>query len=107
MPHGLGLLGRVRPRLLRLAFRRPRREPLPPILLALELRRMGEEVRRVEAGDEPSKAERLAARRLAYDQVLRDYCRSVGIPAPPGIGSLTAEQRFAVERDLISAGHDW
>lgn len=87
--------------------RRPVPEPLPPVLLGLELRRMGEAMRQVEAGDQPSKAERLAVCRLAYDQVLRDYCRSVGIPTPPGNGSLTPEQRFTMESDLIAEGYDW
>jgi hypothetical protein len=91
----------------RAARRRPAHEPLPPVLLGLELRRMGEHMRQVEAGDQPSKAERLAVCRLAYDQVLREYCRSVGIPAPPGSGSLTPEERFAMESDLISEGYDW
>ncbi len=87
--------------------RRPVPEPLPPVLLGLELRRMGEAMRQVEAGDQPSKAERLAVCRLAYDQVLRDYCRSVEIPVPPGNGGLTPEQRFTMESELISEGYDW
>ena len=86
---------------------RPAPEPLPPVLLGLELRRMGEEVRRVEAGDQPSKAERMAVCRLSYDLVLRDFCRSVDIPVPPGRGALSQEQRFEMESALISAGHDW
>jgi hypothetical protein len=91
----------------RAARRRPVHEPLPPVLLGLELRRMGEHMRKVEAGDQPSKAERLAVCRLAYDQVLREYCRSVGIPGPPGNGSLAPEDRFAMESALISEGYDW
>lgn len=87
--------------------RRPSPEPLPPVLLGLELSRMGRAMRQVEAGDQPSKAERLAVCRLAYDQVLRDYCRSVGIPTPPGNGGLTAEQRFTMESALIAEGCDW
>lgn len=93
------------------AAKLPRRrrvpEPLPPVLLGLELRRMGEAVRRVESGDQPSKAERLAVCRLAYDQVLRDYCRSVDIPVPPGNRGLSPKQRMDLETALISAGYDW
>lgn len=91
----------------RVRRRRPAPEPLPPVLLGLELRRMIEAYRRVDEGDQPSKAERLAVCRLAYDQVLRDYCRSVDIEVPPGHGALSPEQRFALETALISAGYDW
>lgn len=91
----------------RLGRVRPASEPLPPVLLGLELRRMSEQVRRVEAGNQPSPAERLAVCNLAYDLVLRDYCRSVGIPVPAGRGPLSRDQRFAMESALISAGHDW
>ena len=86
---------------------RRRQEPLPPVLLALELARMAEHVRQVEEGDQPWKAERLAASTLAYDLVLRDYCRSVDLPVPEGRGSLSRSQRFEMESALITTGHDW
>ncbi|MFC7485392.1 hypothetical protein ACOCJ7_02610 [Knoellia sp. CPCC 206453] len=82
-------------------------EPLPPVLLGLELARMAEHVRLVEEGDQPWKAERLAAITLAYDLVLRDYCRSVDLPVPEGRGSLSRSQRFELESALITHGHDW
>lgn len=80
---------------------------LPPVLLGLELARLAEHVRRVEQDDQPCKAERLAAGTLAYDLVLRDYCRSVDLPVPAGHGMLSRSQRFEMEAALISHGHDW
>ena len=88
-------------------LRRPVPEPIPPILLAMELSRLAAHIRRVESGDQPRKAERLMAARLAYDHALRDYCRAVDIPVPLAIRGLSREQRFHMESALIGAGHDW
>jgi hypothetical protein len=88
-------------------LRRPVPEPIPPILLAMEQSRLAAHIRRVEAGDQPRKAERLMAARLAYDHALRDYCRAVDIPVPQAIRGLSREQRFHMESALIGAGHDW
>jgi hypothetical protein len=87
--------------------RRPPPEPIPPILLALELSRIAAHVRYVDGTDAPNKAERLMAARLAYDHALRDYCRAVDIPVPPAIRGLSKEQRFHMESALIGAGHEW
>ena len=87
--------------------RRPAPEPIPPILLALELSRLAAHVRYVEESDLPRKAERLMAARLAYDHALRDYCRAVDIPVPTAIRGLSREQRFDMESALIGAGHEW
>jgi hypothetical protein len=87
--------------------RRPVPEPIPPILLAMELSRLAGHIRWVEEGDQPRKAERLMAARLAYDHALRDYCRAVDIPVPLAIRGLSREQRFHMESALIGAGHDW
>jgi hypothetical protein len=101
----------VRPLVRRLQARRDRRrplpEPIPPILLAMELSRLAAHIRRVESGDQPRKAERLMSARLAYDHALRDYCRAVNIPVPTAIRGLSREQRFEMESALIGAGHDW
>lgn len=86
---------------------RPEKEAVPPVLLALELARLAEHVREVEAGNQPRKAERLAASTLAYDLALRDYCRSVDLPVPEGRGSLSRSARFEMEAALIGRGHDW
>ena|SRR6476661_4353769 len=87
--------------------RRPVPEPIPPVLLALELSRLARHVRTVEESDLPRKAERLMAARLAYDHALRDYCRAVDIPVPMAIRGLSREQRFDMESALIGAGHEW
>lgn len=89
------------------AARRPRPEPIPPVLLALELSRLAGHVRVVDESNHPNKAERLMAARLAYDHALRDYCRAVDIPVPPAIRGLSQEQRFHMETALIGAGHEW
>jgi hypothetical protein len=81
--------------------------PLPPVLLALELRRLAVEIRRVEADNQPAKAARLAASTSAYDYVLLAYCRSVDVPVPSQSSPLTDRQRFSAEEALIGAGHDW
>lgn len=86
---------------------RPKPEPVPPVLLALELARLAEHVRVVEEDNQPWKAERLAASTLAYDLALRDYCRSVELPVPDGHGMLSRTQRFEMESALITQGHDW
>ncbi len=92
----------------RSAWRRRRTsEPLPPVLLGLELRRLGGEIVRVENGNQPAKASRLAACTGAYDYVLLEYCRSLDIPVPSERGPLTPRQRFDAETALIGAGHEW
>jgi hypothetical protein len=87
--------------------RRPLREPIPPVLLALELSRLADHIRAVDQSNHPNKAERLMAARLAYDHALRDYCRAVDIPVPLAIRGLSREQRFDMESALIGAGHEW
>jgi hypothetical protein len=89
------------------ASRRPAVEPIPPVLLALELSRLAAHIRHVEESNLPRKPERLMAARLAYDHALRDYCRAVDIPVPTAIRGLSREQRFHMESALIGAGHDW
>jgi hypothetical protein len=89
------------------AARRPGPEPIPPVLLALELSRLAAHVRLVDESNHPNKAERLMAARLAYDHALRDYCRAVDIPVPSATRGLSREQRFDVESALIGAGHEW
>lgn len=87
--------------------RRPKSAPLPPILLGLELRRIAGDLRRIEAGNQPNRPERMAACILAYDYVLREYCRALGLPEPGGIAGLSKVQRFEMETALIGAGHGW
>ena len=89
------------------AARRPPKEPIPPVLLALELSRLAQHIRLVDQSNHPNKAERLMAARLAYDHALRDYCRAVDIDVPQAIRGLSREQRFHMESALIGAGHEW
>lgn len=89
------------------AARRPAPVALPPVLFELELRRLGAEVTRALDADQPAKAARVAAARAAYDTVLIDYGRSVGIEVPGTTGRvpLGAQDRFAVEEALVGAGY--
>jgi hypothetical protein len=87
--------------------RRPRPTDLPAVLLTLELHRLEEEIRRVEAGDAPHRAARLRAVVAAYDQLLLQLCRTVEIETPEGRPPLHSGQRLALEAELVAAGHDW
>ena len=102
----VALLGALLPLVVAHRNRRPP-EPLAPVLLGLELARLSAHLRQVEEGNQPSKAERLAASTLAYDLALRDYCRSVDVPVPDGHGTLSRSQRFELESALLASGHDW
>lgn len=83
-----------------------RRSHSPPSCSGSSLARLAEHLRQVEEGNQPNKAERLAASTLAYDLALRDYCRSVDLPVPDGLG-LSRSQRFELESALLVHGHDW
>lgn len=103
---------RVRPHLpRRLRRRRSEPEPLPPVLLGLELRRLGAEVQRIDSSDLPAKAMRLRAATAAYDYVLLEACRSLEVPMPGTAGPigtpLTQDQRLAAETSLVGAGFTW
>ncbi|MFW5473030.1 hypothetical protein ACOCJ5_06965 [Knoellia sp. CPCC 206450] len=102
----MALLGALLPIVVARRDRRPE-EPIAPVLLGLELARLAQHLQHVEDGNQPSKAERLAASTLAYDLALRDYCRSVDVPVPEGHGTLSRNQRFELETALLTSGHDW
>lgn len=87
--------------------RRHRPEPVPSVLLALELRRLGAEVRRIEAGDQPHRAARLAAALAAYDHVLVQLCAQARVPTPTGLLPLHPRHRLDLEADLVASGLDW
>lgn len=82
-------------------------EPLPSVLLAMELRRLEAEVRRVEEGDAPHRAMRMRAALAAYDSLLLELCERVGVEAPNGLPPLPSGERLALEAELVAAGHDW
>ena len=86
---------------------RHRVEPVPPVLLALELRRLACEVQRIERSDQPHRAARLAAALAAYDSVLVDICRHAQVGTPVGLLPLDPRRRMALEADLVATGFDW
>lgn len=98
--------GRLR-RLIRAVRWRRRTEPVPQVLLALELRRLSAEVRSVEAGRQPHRAARLDAALAAYDRVLLELCETVDVPAPNGLPPLSAHARLDLETELLASGVDW
>lgn len=87
--------------------RRREPEPLPSVLIAMELRRLEAEVRRVEAGDAPHRAMRMRAALAAYDALLLELCERVGVEAPGSPTPLRSGERLALEAELVAAGHDW
>lgn len=86
---------------------RRRSEPVPPVLLVLELRRLAAEVQRIEASDHPYPAARLAAALAAYDHVLVQLCSHASLPTPIGLLPLDPRDRLGLETDLVASGVDW
>lgn len=74
--------------------------------LAADLRRLRWESARIAAGDEPSRAARLRAVQLAYDDTLRDCCRRLGLPEPAR-PPWSAVARQQTEAALTAAGLVW
>ena len=87
------------------ARRRP--EPVPAVLLVLELRRLAAEVRRIEEACQPHPAARLAAARAAYDHVLVQLCTHAAVPTPIGLLPLDPRDRLGLEAELVASGVDW
>lgn len=87
--------------------RRPAPEPVPSVLLTLELRRLAAEVRRIEAGDQPHPAARIAAALAAYDHVLVQLCSRAEVPTPIGLLPLDPRDRVGLEAQLVASGVDW
>ena len=87
--------------------RKPVPEPIPPVLLGLELRRLGDEVRRITDSDLPAKGMRITACTAAYDDTLLKACRSLGVSVPEGPVPLGARRRFEAESALVAAGFEW
>ncbi|GAA4400500.1 hypothetical protein GCM10023168_09320 [Fodinibacter luteus] len=106
------LVARLRPHAERLEqarrrlLRRPEPQPLPPVLITLELRRLAEEVRRVEASDAPHRAARMRAVLAAYDQVLLELCERLELPTDVGMPPLHSGERLTLEAEVVAAGHD-
>jgi hypothetical protein len=89
------------------ARRRPPATELPVVLVTLDLRRLEDEIRRVEASDAPHRAARLRAVVAAYDQLLLQLCDRLGVQTPDGLTPLPAGERLALEAELVAAGHEW
>ena len=87
--------------------RRPEPQPLPTVLLCMELRRLDAEIRRVEEGDAPHRAARLRAVLAAYDQILLELCERLDLPTDVGVPPLPSRERLTLEAELVAAGHDW
>ncbi len=88
--------------------RPPTPQPLPPVLIGMELRRLELEIRRVEEGDAPHQAARLRAVLAAYDQLLLQLCERVDVPIDDvGLPPLPSRERLTLEAELVAAGHDW
>lgn len=100
------VVDRVTPVYRRLRGRRPS-QPLPPVLLCMELRRLEAEIRRVEEGNAPHRAMRLRAVLAAYDQLLLELCERLDLPTDVGLVPLPSRERLALEAELVAAGHDW
>ncbi len=107
VPRPLRPLVRGATRLRRTLRRRPPAEPVPPVLLALELRRLAAEVRRIEGDRQPHRAARIAAALAAYDRVLLELCEHAEVPAPRGLPPLSSHARLHLEADLVASGVDW
>lgn len=82
-------------------------EPLPDILLTLELRRLAAEVQKAEMSQQPHRAARRAAALAAYDRVLVELCESADLPTTSGLPPLSARHRLELETGLVSSGLDW
>ncbi|MBD3782891.1 MAG: hypothetical protein IE926_08045 [Micrococcales bacterium] len=87
--------------------RRRRPEPVPPVLLVLELRRLAAEVQRIEVSVQPHRAARLAAALAAYDHVLVQLCGHAEVPTPIGLLPLDPRDRLGLETELVASGVDW
>ncbi len=95
---------------LRQRFGRHEPEPDPGVdllLRTLELRRLSAEVQRAYATTEPGKYQRVRASVGAYDDVLLECCRAVGVDPPAARGPLTTIERFDVESCLLAKNVQW
>ncbi len=87
--------------------RRPVREPMPPVLLGLELRRLGAEVQRIDASDLPPRRCGCGLHRGLRLRAPRVLPLPGGGPCPGTETPLTRAQRFRAESSLLEAGFSW
>ena len=95
------------------AFGVRRVPPVPPPGPSLEslcaaLHRLDDEIARLRVSDSrtPALFHRLQSATWAYDLVLCDTCRAVGVPAP-GPAPFSAIRRLEAEAGLVAAGVAW
>ena len=74
--------------------------------LTADLRRLEQEYRATERSDQPGKGARLHALGMAYDDVLRECCRALGLPEPRP-APLDAVSRMETELALVQRGVTW
>lgn len=86
---------------------RPVSEPMPAILLELELQRLAGELLAVRGSDRQGRALRITACTIAYDDALVQCCRGHGIDAPDEPRPLLTSQRVDAEASLLAAGVSW
>lgn len=67
---------------------------------------LAEEMNRIQHGNQPAKAHRLAAVGLAYDDTLRMCGQALDIPTPVE-RELTGQERLELEAALALAGLTW
>lgn len=89
----------------------PRQTPpsvLPIERLCQSLHRLDVEIDHLRHCDRrtPALYHRLRSATLAYDAVLRDACRALGVP-PPGPLPYSDVARLEAEAGLAAAGLDW
>ncbi len=85
----------------------PDPEPMPGVLLELELARVARQLEQVRGSEAQGLALRITACTIAYDDALVACCHSYGIEAPNRPRPLTAGQRLEAESALLSHGVQW
>lgn len=81
--------------------------PAPGLaVLTGRLRRLDDELRRLQRSGVTGSGTRLRALRLSYDDALRDCCAALELP-DPGRSPLRADVRMSVEVDLARRGVEW
>jgi hypothetical protein len=93
----------------KIAVRRALRHPSTPPLerLAADLRRLTDDLERIELADPPHKMVRMRATMVAYDDTLLIACRSLGVDTPRERGPLDDVERLQTEAALVQQGMSW
>lgn len=98
-PLSRGVAGRYR--------RRRGEEPLPDVLLELELRRLAAGVQREHSARAPGQAERIRSWMLAYDWVLIELGERCAVEPPRRSPPLSRAERGHLEHALVGQGRSW